>query len=78
MNDFLSQLRLCSAVVMVSMLLLTAGMTQAADRVFVEQQKLVQSDGTAGDQFGVDLAISGDVAVVGSSEKNGKEGRVYL
>lgn len=50
--------------------------------VWVEQQKLVASDGTAGDQFGVSVSVSGDTALVGSWGSdvgtNMDQGSVYV
>ncbi len=48
---------------------------------WIEQQKLVASDGQEGDQFGVAVAISGDAAVVGAfwDDDNGnKSGSAYV
>ena len=49
---------------------------------WVEQQKLVPSDGTMGDRFGIAVAISGDTAVIGASQKkigaNTLQGQVYV
>jgi hypothetical protein len=43
-----------------------------------QQQKLVASDGVAGDSFGVFVALDGDTAVVGAYGDDGYKGSVYV
>ncbi len=45
---------------------------------FVEQAKLIASDGASNDVFGTAVAISGDTLVVGAEGANGGKGSVYL
>jgi hypothetical protein len=48
---------------------------------WVEEQKLLASDGAAGDRFGNSVSVSGDVAVVGAHADNdngGDSGSVYV
>lgn len=48
---------------------------------WVEEQKLLASDGAAFDQFGISVAVSGDVAVIGAwlDDDNGSEsGSAYV
>ena len=45
---------------------------------WTQQQKLLASDGMAGDSFGASLAISGSTAFVGSSSKNSYQGAAYV
>ena len=50
--------------------------------VWTQQQKLIASDGAAGDQFGQSVAISGDTLVVGAHladvGANGNQGSAYI
>lgn len=45
---------------------------------WIETQKLVASDGTAGDQFGRFVAIDGNNTLVGAFAANGSMGKAYL
>jgi hypothetical protein len=45
---------------------------------WVLQQKLTASDGAAGDQFGVAVALSADTALVAANETGGGRGAVYV
>ncbi|MBN2474707.1 MAG: pre-peptidase C-terminal domain-containing protein [Pirellulales bacterium] len=50
-------------------------------RQWIEQQKLTASDGAAGDFFGISVAISGDMAIVGAdrdSDAGGSAGSAYV
>ena len=42
------------------------------------EQKLIASDGAAGDLLGQSVAIDGDTAVVGAPDANGERGAVYV
>ena len=44
--------------------------TAASAQVLHEAQKLMPSDGASGDRFGITVSISGDAAVLGSSDDN--------
>ncbi|MCG6975904.1 MAG: FG-GAP repeat protein, partial [Acidiferrobacterales bacterium] len=43
-----------------------------------EAQKLIASDGAAGDQFGRSVSVSGDTAVVGAYAKDSSRGAAYV
>jgi uncharacterized repeat protein (TIGR01451 family) len=43
-----------------------------------QQQKLTASDGVAGDEFGISVAISGDTAVIGANGKASDQGAAYI
>lgn len=45
---------------------------------FTEQQKLVASDGAAGDNFGVRVAVSGDSTIIGSFGDADNQGAAYV
>ena len=45
---------------------------------WTQQQKLMASDGTAVDQFGSSVSISGDSVVVGASGNNNSRGAAYI
>src|SRR5262249_37362839 len=45
---------------------------------WTEQPKLTASDGAALDNFGASVAVSGDAAIVGASEKNAETGGAYI
>ncbi len=48
---------------------------------WVQEQKLIPADGTASDQFGIALSVSGDVAVVGAyldDDSGSDSGSVYV
>ena len=45
---------------------------------WTQQQKIISSDRAAGDSFGIDVAIDGDTAAVGASEKDSLKGGVYI
>jgi hypothetical protein len=45
---------------------------------FVEQQKLTASDGAAGDQFGLSVALSGVRIVVGAFRDDSIRGSAYV
>lgn len=45
---------------------------------WVEEQKLVPSNGAPGDSFGVSVAINGDVAIVGAYETDDAVGAAYV
>jgi hypothetical protein len=48
---------------------------------WVQQQKLIASDGAAGDQFGESVSISGDYAIVGAAyddDKGDRSGSAYI
>ncbi len=51
---------------------------QDENGIWQEVQQLIALDGTAGDLFGFDLAIEGDVAVVGAFYQNNRSGAVYI
>jgi hypothetical protein len=46
--------------------------------VWTEQAKLTASDGSASDEFGVSVSMSGNTIVVGASKENGTQGAVYV
>jgi hypothetical protein len=46
--------------------------------VWTEQAKLTASDGVAGDQFGISVALDGDTALVGASYKALDTGAAYI
>ena len=43
-----------------------------------ETQKLLSSDGTSGDMFGISIAISGNYAIVGAPYNNSHRGAAYI
>jgi hypothetical protein len=45
---------------------------------WVQKAKLTAGDAAAGDNFGADVAISGDYALVGAWNKNGGKGAAYI
>jgi hypothetical protein len=45
---------------------------------WVEEQKLLASDGDAGDHFGYSVSVSDDVAVVGAYDKDSGTGSAYI
>ena len=62
-----------------------SGASAGAAYVFVrtgsswsQQQKLIASDGEAGDQFGRSVSVDGDYAIVGAPEKNSGQGFSYI
>lgn len=49
-----------------------------ADQLVIDVKKLVASDGMALDDFGISVAISGDIAIVGADIGNGRKGSAYI
>jgi hypothetical protein len=45
---------------------------------WTEQQKLVASDGAAGDHFGFSVALSGDTALIGANQDDSRRGAAYV
>jgi hypothetical protein len=45
---------------------------------WVEEAKLLASDGAAGDQFGIGVAVSGEAAVIGAPSEDGLRGSAYV
>jgi hypothetical protein len=41
-------------------------------------QEVTASDGVAGDEFGISVAVAGDTALIGASYENGGQGAVYV
>lgn len=50
----------------------------AASSQWIEQQKLLASDGQGGDQFGRSVALDGDLAIVGAWAANDNSGAAYV
>ncbi|MEQ1642439.1 MAG: hypothetical protein ABL959_03210 [Pyrinomonadaceae bacterium] len=46
--------------------------------VWAQQQKLAAADGSADDQFGISVGVSGDTAIVGSFGANSSRGAAYV
>ena len=54
---------------------------RAADGTWSQQAKLIANDGAAGDRFGISVAVSGDMAVIGAYEDDDKgdySGSAYI
>ena len=54
---------------------------RAADGTWSQQVKLIAADGAAGDQFGLSVAVSGDMAVIGAmrdDDKGSDSGSAYV
>jgi len=54
------------------------GQTTEPESAVGQTAKLVASDGSAGDSFGVSVAIQGNVAIVGSRLDNSNQGSAYV
>lgn len=52
--------------------------TQLVMAAIVQQAKLLASDGAAGDEFGISVALSGDTAVVGAYGDDNRTGAAYV
>ena len=50
----------------------------ALGQVAIEHQKLLASDGSSGDEYGVSVGISGDTMVVGAKNENSSTGAAYV
>ncbi|SPE43302.1 conserved exported hypothetical protein [Candidatus Sulfopaludibacter sp. SbA3] len=49
-----------------------------SNNVWSQQQKLTASDGVASDAFGLNVAVSGDTAVIGAAQNPNKPGAAYV
>jgi hypothetical protein len=86
LDGFGSSVAVAGEMAMVGALLNdAAGQDSGAAYVFVrngstwtEQQKLTASNGTAGDQFGWSVAVSGETAVIGARGDGGFSGAAYV
>ncbi|MCH8304486.1 MAG: choice-of-anchor D domain-containing protein, partial [Candidatus Marinimicrobia bacterium] len=56
----------------------SAYLFKRTDTTWAQEAKLLPADGAAGDRFGVSVAISGDMAVVGAEADNDYSGSAYL